>query len=62
MKQLIQLIKEETEFLKTLQEVTQEDLQCSADDKRDELREDGIDTNTEYGLVKDEDNKGSAIL
>ena len=39
-----------------------ENLQCIADAKRDELREDGIDTATEYGTVKVSDTRGSVIL
>ena len=39
-----------------------ETLQCMADAKRDELREDGICTDTEYETVKVGDNKGSVIL
>ena len=47
--------------LETTQEDLQEELQCKADFKRDELREDGICTDTEYDYVKTDD-KGSAIL
>jgi len=67
MKKLIEDIKKLTNFFQFLQDYdpkdyNSEDLQCKADEIRDELREDGIDTCTEYNTIRDSDNKGSAIL
>lgn len=39
-----------------------ETLQAMAEVKRDELREDGFDTGTNYGTVRVGDNKESKIL